>query len=105
MGKNDMKRKLILITGILLSTSLWAEQKFCDISWADDVSSVLPKLDKCPKGDLISWTAYLNRPIDTTVGRAIIHGYCDQNLQITTLADFTQGVCTSTGKKLERRRL
>ena len=39
--ETDMK-KLILITGILLSTSLWAEQKFCDIEYELDINRRKP---------------------------------------------------------------
>ena len=111
-----MIKKLLLITGRMLSANLWAEsvyiesdeQQVCYINviYPDPFGnprSVETYLEntRCKEGDVIHWK--FASTLEGGLGQHMVSKACNQDIQIIVSDDWLKGVCTYTGKVIPYR--
>ena len=92
-----MIKKLLLIIGIMLSGSLFAEPHSCNIDLSNQVT-LDQSIKKCKTNDLLYWST-----INSYMVLLVTVRYCDQEKAITTREDLLMGVCTYIGKTRKPR--
>ena len=92
-----MIKKLILITGIALSGSLFAEPHSCNLDLSND-DTLEKTIKKCKTNDLLYWSTR-----NGYIPLLVMVRYCDQEKAITTNENLSKGVCTYIGKTRKSR--
>ena len=92
-------KKIILITGLMLSGSLFAETKTCHV-FIESAEGIRATIKKCKGGDILTWVGFSN---NTFAALILVSAYCDQEKPITVRDDLQAGICTYTGEMLMPR--
>lgn len=94
-----MIKKIILISGIMLSLSLFAESHSCRMLVTME-STLEKSIKKCKANDVLYWSTTSKSSFTALLA---IAKYCHQEKEITTSGDLLTGVCTYVGTPLQDR--